>query len=560
VDDYLKIMINRAGNKFIFILVIFFVLSISYAFSQGQQSKPTRQSALDVFSKGNYELAFIQFNELSAIFPKDPLYKYYCGVSLVKLERDPIKALALLKDAQQGSAAIRTIPSDVLFYMGRAQQLSGNFSDAIKSFNVYTEQVGKKTAKETLTPQFIQQCNERKGGILPAKTVNTEIIKRDSILPVISEKKKPVEEIVNQKPGTGIKTVKSLPEGYEKQVNEALNYQFRADSLLKLADLYRKQSENAPVPERASLKTRISEIEKLAAVNQKLANEKMLTGSGVMKDTLSGKKEEPTPKTIAQKANNKSIKDTLSKTVTKEKILQAQPKPPEKYSIFEIVAKPVYTANEKVQVNPDIPAGLIYRIQLAVFRNPVSPVYFKGITPVYGFKGTGSEVTNYYAGMFRKSADASKALVKVKAAGFKDAFIVALFDKKIVSAERAGILEKEWGKKPFPGIDVRKIPDTPLDTIPPTLVFRVEVTKSQKPLNAAQLENIKKLAGNRGLDIIKNTSGQNIYLIGKFITFESAAEYADLLTRNGQKEAKVTAYLGRREIPVETAKQLFEKF
>lgn len=560
MDDYLKIVINRTGNKFIFILVIFFVLSVSYAFSQGQQSKPTRQSALDAFSKGNYELAFIQFNELSAIFPRDPLYKYYCGVSLVKLERDPIKALALLKEAWQGSAAIRTIPSDGLFYIGRAQQLSGNFSEAIKSFNLYTEQVGKKTAKETLTPQFIKQCNERKGEIVSAKTVNTEIIKRDSVLPVINEKNKLAEEIVNNKPDTSIKAEKSLPEGYEKQLNEALNYQFRADSLLKLADLYRKQSENAPVYERASLKSKISEIEKLAAVNQKLANEKMLTGSGVMKDTLLGKKEEPPLKTITQKANNQSIKDTVGKAVTKEKILKAQPKPLEIYSIFQIVTKPVYAANEKVQVNPDIPAGLIYRIQLAVFRNPVSPLYFKGITPVYGFKGIGSEITNYFAGMFRKSSDASKALVKVKAAGFKDAFIVALLDKKTVSAERAGILEKEWGNKPLSGIEVRKIPDTLRDTIPPTLVFRVEVTKSQKPLNTGQLDNIKRLAGNRGLDIIKNASGQNIYLIGKFITFESAAEYADLLTRNGLKEAKVTAYLGRREIPVETAKQLFEKF
>jgi hypothetical protein len=61
------------------------------------------------------------------------------------------------------------------------------------------------------------------------------------------------------------------------------------------------------------------------------------------------------------------------------------------------------------------------------------------------------------------------------------------------------------------------------------------------------------------LEIMINASKQNVYLIGKFLTFESAAEYADLLIRNGQKDAKVVAYLGRREIPVETAKQLFEK-
>jgi hypothetical protein len=148
----------------------------------------------------------------------------------------------------------------------------------------------------------------------------------------------------------------------------------------------------------------------------------------------------------------------------------------------------------------------------------------------------------------------------VKTAGFKDAFVVALMDKKLISSERAGVLEKEWGNKPFAGSGYQKMPDIPKDTIPPTLTFRVEVIKTLKPLTTEQLDNIKKLAGNRGLDIIKNSSGQSIYLIGKFLTFESAAEYADLLSRNGQKETKVTAYLGPREIPVETARQLFEKY
>ena len=43
----------------------------------------------------------------------------------------------------------------------------------------------------------------------------------------------------------------TLPAGYEKQLNEALNYQFRADSLMKIADLCRKQMENAPTNRKA---------------------------------------------------------------------------------------------------------------------------------------------------------------------------------------------------------------------------------------------------------------------------------------------------------------------
>ena len=596
MKELIKILKYRTVNKFNFILVLFLMISFSSGFSLNQQSKTSRQSALDAFSKGDFDKAYIQFNELSASYPRDPLYKYYCGVSLVKLERDPVKASTLLKEAQEGSGAIRTIPSDGLFYLGRAEQLSGNFSEAIKSYNLYTDQVGKKAAKESLTPQFIRQCIDRKGEIVISKTVNEEIYKKEKVQPADNEKVMLIEKNGNNNTDSTVNKEKSPSPEYEKLINETLNYQFRADSILKLADLYRKQYENAPVTDKSVFKIKIYENEQLADSCQKLANKKMVAAekltnskSGqnlqqkksispdsafskkekipvviqkvavVAPDTSLVKKEETIPKVIIQKVDNQIVKNTDNQLVTKEKAITAQPKTLEYYSIFEIVSGPVSAANEKAQINPEVPAGLIYRVQLAVFRNQANLSYFKGIKPVFGFKNDASEMTNYYAGMFRKSDDASKALVKVKAAGFKDAFVVALFDKKIISAERAGILEKEWGNKPLISSLAQKIPDAPKDTVPPTLLFRVEVIKSQKPLNPEQLDNIKRLAGNRGLDVIKNESGQIIYLIGKFLTFDSAAEYADLLNRNGQKDAKVTAYLGSREIPVETAKQLFDK-
>ena len=227
------------------------------------------------------------------------------------------------------------------------------------------------------------------------------------------------------------------------------------------------------------------------------------------------------------------------------------------FAIFEVLPKPVTDPKEKIIIDPEIPAGLIYRIQIAVFRNPVASSYFKGITPVYGFKVAGTDKTTYYAGMFRRSSDATKALATVKAKGFKDAFVIGLSRNKPVSADRAALMEKEWGKKPFISM-MKFVPETALDTVPPTLSFRVEVLRSLKPVKEDVIEGIRKMAGNRGLDIQPLDNGNIAYLIGKFITFESAAEYADLLVRNGYREARVVARLGKKEIPVETAKQLFE--
>jgi hypothetical protein len=157
--------------------------------------------------------------------------------------------------------------------------------------------------------------------------------------------------------------------------------------------------------------------------------------------------------------------------------------------------------------------------------------------------------------MFRRSADAAKALASVKTKGFKDAFVIPLTGNKSVSADRAAILEKEWGKKPF----ITAEPVTRADTVTPTLTFRVEVTRSVKPLKEDVVEGIRKIAGNRGLDILMLDDGKTGYLVGKFITFETAVEYSDLLKRNGYKDAQVVAWLGKKQIPIDTARQLVDK-
>ena len=257
----------------------------------------------------------------------------------------------------------------------------------------------------------------------------------------------------------------------------------------------------------------------------------------------------------------RKVENVLPKTVerkpdTTKSIIPPPKKRVEIFSFFEVLAQPATDPKAKLIIDSEVPAGLIYRIQIAVFRNPVTPAFFKGLSPIYGFRITGTDKTTYYAGMFRRSADAAKALVTVKSKGFKDSFIVALSGNKTVSADRAAMMEKEWGNKPFVYIE-NGLNDTKSDTITPTLTFRVEVARSLKPLKEDILEGIRKAAGNRGLDIITLEDGKIDYLIGNFITFETAAEYADLLKRNGYKDAQVVAWLGKKEIPVRYCKRTF---
>ena len=565
--------------------------------SQNAQSKAVRQSAMEAFSKGLYEPAYRQFNELLVTYPKDPLYKYYSGVCLVKLGRGPEEAASLLKQAQQDASVVRSIPADVLFWYGRALQLAGRFDEAISSFKDFAGKAGKKTARELQVQEYIQQCTAGRGS-LPEKAIVSGTVSSGVKSEIKSGEKSSLKETVQKPVAENQKPVREkLPGSYDRALSEALDYQFKADSVFKIAEDLKKKLDRAGTQEKTAIRNQITEAEKLATGLQKQADLKYKEAQSLTPPVISGKQTAPdrsetleqdsvkkingkispasdyskdgkpaninkqqviTQKGSAKPVDNSSRKDSVNKREITKSGTPAVQKNLEVYSVFEVLQKPVSGMNEKIEINPKIPSGLLYRIQLGVFRNPVSLLYFKGITPVYGFRVAGTDRTNYYAGMFRRIADARKALLAVRQKGFKDAFVVALFSGKVISADRAAALEKEWAKKPFTivakgGAEVQK------DTVPPTLSFRVEVIRSSKPVRDEVTEEIKKISGSRGYEIIKLDDGSIVYLIGKFITFESAEEYASLLVRNGYRDARVVAWLGKKEIPLETARQLFEK-
>ena len=558
------IRIMKLKKKVIFICFLLVAeLPLNNLFSQNIP-KPTRQSSFEAFSQGNYEKAYAEFRELLLTYSKDPLYKYYSGVCLVKLKKDPGEATSLLQQAIQTSGSLKTLPADGLFYLGRAQQMAGRFADATASYSSYTEQVGKKTAREMGIPEFLKECKENKGQVTIPEVIAPVVIKDTRTDSIKSQPKpeisKPFQNTLNNPPIAK----ESLPGKYEKVLGEAIELQFKADSVGTIVSGQKKESENLTGDQRSILKAKIAENEKIAASFQALADKKYREAQLSMHPDI-----DTTKNLIRQSAENKLVSDSTKKTeastfktTNKNTAMTGEVTPPEShlvgvFAFFDVVGKTETDPDAKITIDPEVPPGLIYRIQMAVFRNPVSLAYFKGITPVYGFKIEGTDKTSYSVGMFRKPSDASKALSSVKSKGFKDAFIIALVDNKRVSADRAALLEKEWGEKPFYSIE-KTVPKTEADTITPTLVFRVDVIRSLKPLTEDAVENIRKMAGTRGLDIQLLDDGKIDYLIGKFITFETASTYADLLKRNGYRESQVSAWLGKKEITIETAKKLFD--
>ena len=559
----LEIQTMKLKNAIIlFCLILVIRIPSEILFSQNVEAKPTRQSSLEAFARGDYENAYVQFRELLLIYNKDPLYKYYSGVCLVKLNRDPAEATSLLQQAMKTSVSVKPLPPDGVFYLARAQQLSGKYEEAIKNYNSFTKEVGKKTSQEMGVPEFLEQCMNKTGQLsgpgsgagVPAKTASGSKPPDQAKIETVAVPVPVQKTSGNTAPVSGV-----LPAGYEEVLNEAVVLQYKADSVTAIVNSQKSELDRLPASQKPALKAVILENEKKAAAFQANADQKyneakdpgdshattgtkqpaVLSESTIVKDSGNS---------VASKPVNMPARQDTSKSVSVQIGV---------FSFFDAAGKTVTDPNEKIVIDPEVPPGLIYRIQIAVFRNPVSPSFFKGITPVYGFTIAGTDKIIYYAGVFRRHADAVKSLQAVKNKGFKDSFIVPLLSNKRVSSDRAASLEKEWGSKSFYSIE-KSLSKAEVDTVTPTLTFRVEARRSATPLSEDVVMEMRKMAGERGMDIIQLQNGEISYLIGKFITFESAAEYADLLIRNGYRDALVAAWLGRKEIPVETAKQLFD--
>jgi hypothetical protein len=124
---------------------------------------------------------------------------------------------------------IKTLPSDGDFYLGRALQMSGNYTEAIESYNLFTKKAGKKAARVSGVAEFINQCNENKGALTETDLKPTEItdnIKVDSSAKVSKSDEK---EVLLKPDEKNVSQENNLPVGYDKLMDQALEFQFFAE-------------------------------------------------------------------------------------------------------------------------------------------------------------------------------------------------------------------------------------------------------------------------------------------------------------------------------------------
>ncbi len=228
---------------------------------------------------------------------------------------------------------------------------------------------------------------------------------------------------------------------------------------------------------------------------------------------------------------------------------------------FKIVTKNTARGVTAINLNPSLPEGLVYKVQIGAFRNPIAPEIYKELSPVSA-ETTTNGLTRYTAGLFNKFANANSAKVEVRALGYRDAFVVAFLNGKRISMEEANRMSGDQAipstVEPIAGTQVtdlnQPIVATPVNEVTPVeanqenvisikgLFFTVQIGVYKNPVSNARLKNLPAIVNER------TANGFIRYSSGKYCSTEDAIKAKNIAVSKGIADAFVTAYSNSKRI------------
>lgn len=255
---------------------------------------------------------------------------------------------------------------------------------------------------------------------------------------------------------------------------------------------------------------------------------------------------------------------------------------------FERTKAPVYSASKPIPVNEKLPEGLIFKVQIGAFRNPIAPEAFAGMSPLTA-ETTPQGLTRYTAGLFTKFITADKVKEEIRGLGYKDAFVVAFLNGKRISMTEALAMSGEAGsantvasttqtpnantttsaENAVPATNngnptavttktTTPVASTTSAEIAPTenvavvsgLFYTVQVGVYSQPITSAKLYNIQPLYTE------KTANGYLRYNTGVYNNLARAGEAQAIVVAAGVKDAFITAYYQGKRISLPEAANL----
>ena len=233
-----------------------------------------------------------------------------------------------------------------------------------------------------------------------------------------------------------------------------------------------------------------------------------------------------------------------------------------KSDIIEFTAEKVsvYNNDNPIPINPKLPDGLIYKVQVGAFRNPIPQDLFRGFAPISAEK-VRDDITRYRVGYFTSYNEANSAKNQIRGSGYIDAFVVALNNGNRITLSEARAMESSINTitasdpiiQPnannedvsFILTDQNIASATAANTIK-GVFFSVQVGAFSKPLTNDNELNVSPLVLNRDNGLFK-------YSTGILNSIEDAGRKKASLIDQGISDAFIIAFNDGRTISLEQA-------
>ena len=196
---------------------------------------------------------------------------------------------------------------------------------------------------------------------------------------------------------------------------------------------------------------------------------------------------------------------------------------------LQIVDPSPYTSEGEVPRDLPQPQGVIYRLQLGAYSNPIDPALFQGMYPIIAETLQGGKIRKYYAGAFRLKEEADKGKQITTRCGFPDAFVVAWYNGRHVTLARAQSVEKV---------------DVPVADVPQEVSasgYRVVIGVYDGALPPEVSATVSLLAPDKELIQRATPEGKTEYAVGYYSQRVPAERLRDNLLASGLLEAVLRA-------------------
>jgi hypothetical protein len=236
---------------------------------------------------------------------------------------------------------------------------------------------------------------------------------------------------------SSLKNETSTPENLKQQDEVITSYLKTIDSEI----LSKKKQETAATnpaqknkitKEIKDLQSKRATLKQTLAANQKIVNQNQVVTNN-----------EPSNQNNTVSQNNQPTNNTANETANQANEGSTEATKFIGTKGFEIKQGNAYSPSHPIPLNEKLPDGLVFRVQIGAFKNPIALDAFKGLTPIGG-ETTPQGFIRYQAGLFDKYNNANAVKNDLKKLGYRDAFVVAYLNgKRINLADALATLKQE---------------------------------------------------------------------------------------------------------------------